>query len=138
MRRVQHAIWAITFSAATAISSMAWADGFENVIISSTKDAETSEDSFAPDTAKIFVSADLTDDVKSGSKITVSWIAVDTAGAAPPNYKIDEISFDVGMIDNHVDSSINKPNNDWPVGSYNIIFSVDGKPMETVDFSIEE
>jgi len=117
---------------------MAWADGFENVIISSTKDAETSEDSFAPDTAKIFVSADLTDDVKSGSKITVSWIAVDTAGAAPPNYKIDEISFDVGMIDNHVDSSINKPNNDWPVGSYNIIFSVDGKPMETVDFSIEE
>lgn len=138
MRRLQHAIWVITFSAATTISSIAWADGFENIIISSTKDAETSEDTFAPDTAKIFVAADLTDDVKSGSTITVSWIAVDTAGAAPPNYKIDEVSFDIKANENQVNSSITKPNNDWPVGTYNIIFSVDGKPMETADFSIEE
>jgi hypothetical protein len=138
MRRVQHAIWAITFSTATAISSMAWADGFENIVVSSTKDAETSEDTFAPDTDKIFVSADLTDEVKSGSKITVSWIAVDTGGAAPPNYKIDEVSFDVGAIENHADSSITKPNNGWPIGTYNIIFSVNGEPIQTVDFSIEE
>jgi hypothetical protein len=138
MRRLQHAIWAITFSAATAIASMASADGFENIIVSSTKGAETSEDTFGPDTAKIFVSADLTDEVKSGSTITVSWIAVDTAGAAPPNYKIDEVSFDIKANEDQVNSSITKPNNGWPVGTYNITFSVDGKPMETADFSIEE
>lgn len=138
MRRLQYAIWAITFSATTAISSMAWADGFENIVISSAKGAETSEDTFAPDTAKIFVSADLTDDIKSGSTITVSWIAVDTAGAAPPNYKIDEVSFDIKTNENQVDSSITRPNNGWPIGTYNITFSVDGKPMETSDFSIEE
>ncbi|KEA07391.1 hypothetical protein MOV66_22955 [Agrobacterium sp. SHOUNA12C] len=138
MRRLQYAIWAITFSATTAISSMAWADGFENIIISSAKGAETSEDTFAPDTAKIFVSADLTDDIKSGSTITVSWIAVDTAGAAPPNYKIDEVSFDIKTNENQVDSSITRPNSGWPIGTYNITFSVDGKPMETSDFSIEE
>ncbi|ACM26042.1 hypothetical protein G6L94_06780 [Agrobacterium rhizogenes] len=138
MRRLQYAIWAITFSATTAISSMAWADGFENIVISSAKGAETSEDTFAPDTAKIFVSADLTDDIKSGSTITVSWIAVDTAGAAPPNYKIDEVSFDIKTNENQVDSSITRPNSGWPIGTYNITFSVDGKPMETSDFSIEE
>ncbi|OCJ06594.1 hypothetical protein A6U85_06565 [Agrobacterium sp. 13-626] len=138
MRRLQYAIWAITFSATTAISSMAWADGFENIIISSAKGAGTSEDTFAPDTAKIFVSADLTDDIKSGSTITVSWIAVDTAGAAPPNYKIDEVSFDIKTNENQVDSSITRPNSGWPIGTYNITFSVDGKPMETSDFSIEE
>ncbi|WP_234907375.1 hypothetical protein [Rhizobium rhizogenes] len=117
---------------------MAWADGFENIVISSAKGAETSEDTFAPDTAKIFVSADLTDDIKSGSTITVSWIAVDTAGAAPPNYKIDEVSFDIKTNENQVDSSITRPNSGWPIGTYNITFSVDGKPMETSDFSIEE
>ncbi|MGV1835446.1 hypothetical protein ACQZ6C_11835 [Rhizobium rhizogenes] len=138
MRRLQYAIWAITFSATTAISSMAWADGFENIVISSAKGAETSEDTFAPDTAKIFVSADLTDDIKSGSTITVSWIAVDTAGAAPPNYKIDEVSFDIKTNENQVNSSITRPNSGWPIGTYNITFSVDGKPMETSDFSIEE
>ncbi|HEY0122669.1 MAG TPA: hypothetical protein VGC14_13100 [Rhizobium sp.] len=138
MRRLQYAIWAITFSATTAISSMAWADGFENIVISSAKGAETSEDTFAPATAKIFVSADLTDDIKSGSTITVSWIAVDTAGAAPPNYKIDEVSFDIKTNENQVDSSITRPNSGWPIGTYNITFSVDGKPMETSDFSIEE
>lgn len=138
MRRLQHAIWAITFSAATAISSVAWADEFENIVVSTTKGAETSEDTFGQDTAKIFVSADVANDVKSGSKVTVSWIAVDTAGVAPPNYKIDEASFDLGLIDNHVDASLSKPNSGWPVGTYNIIFSIDGKELQTIDFSIEK
>lgn len=127
----------MSFGAAMAIASAAWSAGFENIILSATEDAEASETTFSPETAKIFVSADLTDEVKSGSKVTVSWIAVDTGGAAPANYKIDEVDLDINMIENHVNSSLNRPNSGWPVGDYNVVFSVDGKPMESVDFAVK-
>jgi D-serine deaminase-like pyridoxal phosphate-dependent protein len=137
MHRARHALWAITFSTATAIASMASAGGFENIILSSEKDAKATEGTFAADTAKLFVSADLTDDVKSNSKINVAWIAVDTGGAAPANFKIDESNFDAGVIDNHIDASLSKPDQGWPVGAYKVILSVNGKSMESVDFSIK-
>lgn len=137
MHRVRHALWALAFSTATAIASMASAGGFENIILSSEKDAEATEGTFAADTAKLFVSADLTDEVKSNAKISVAWIAVDTGGAAPANYKIDESNFDVGMIDNHIDASLSKPEQGWPVGVYKVILSVNDEPLESVDFSIK-
>jgi hypothetical protein len=120
-----------------AIASAAWSAGFDNIILSAAEDAEATETNFSPETAKIFVSADLTDEVKSGSKVTVSWIAVDTGGAAPANYKIDEVDLDINMIDNHVNSALSRPNSGWPVGDYEVVFSVDGKPMEAVDFSVK-
>lgn len=136
MRRVQHALWALTFSLATATAATAWADGFEDIILSSTKGAETSETTFATDTPKIFVTAHMTDEVKAGSKVVVSWIAVDTEGVAPPNYKIDEVSLDV-VLANVIDSSLSRPNNGWPVGNYEVVFSIDGKIMETTDFEVK-
>ncbi|WP_160010742.1 hypothetical protein [Rhizobium sp. 18055] len=137
MRRVHHALRAISFGAAMAIASAGWAAGFENIILSATEDADASETSFSTEVAKIYVSADLTDEVKSGSKVTVSWIAVDTGGVAPANYKIDEVDLDINMIENHVNSALSRPNSGWPVGDYNVVFSVDGKPMETVDFKVK-
>lgn len=137
MRCVQYALRTLTFGAVMAIASAAWSAGFDNIILSAAEDAETTETNFSPETAKIFVSADLTDEVKSGSKVTVSWIAVDTGGAAPANYKIDEVDLDINMIDNHVNSALSRPNSGWPVGDYEVVFSVDGKPMEAVDFSVK-
>jgi DMSO/TMAO reductase YedYZ molybdopterin-dependent catalytic subunit len=137
MRCVQYALRTLTFGAALAIASAAWSAGFDNIILSAAEDAEATETNFSPETAKIFVSADLTDEVKSGSKVTVSWIAVDTGGAAPANYKIDEVDLDINMIDNHVNSALSRPNSGWPVGDYEVVFSVDGKPMEAVDFSVK-
>jgi hypothetical protein len=137
MRRIHHALRAMSFGAAMAIASASWAAGFENIILSATEDAETSETTLSTETARIFVSADLSDEVKSGSKVTVSWIAVDTGGVAPANYKIDEVDLDINAIENHVNSSISRPNSGWPAGHYNVVFSVDGKPRETVDFAIE-
>src|SRR5262245_21654834 len=81
--------------------------------------------------------ATTTGDVPSGSKLTVAWISVDSGGAAPANYKIDEVSFDVGMIDNHVDASLSKPNNGWPVGTYQVEIIVDGTVEETVPFAVK-
>jgi hypothetical protein len=32
---------------------------------------------------------------------------------------------------------LTKPNSGWPVGTYKIEFSVDGKPMESVGFAVK-
>lgn len=137
MHRPQQLLFALTFTAMTAVSSSVWAAGFENIIVSTEKDADTTQDSFAPDTPKIFVSADLTEDVPAGSKVNIAWISVDSGGVAPPNYKIDEVNLDITSIINHVDSALTKPNSGWPVGTYKIEFSVDGKPMESVGFAVK-
>ncbi|WP_245951847.1 hypothetical protein [Mesorhizobium loti] len=115
----------------------AQAEGFENIVLSASKDAKETQATFAPDTANIFLSADLTDAVASGSKLTVSWISLDSGGVAPANYKIDEVSFEIGMIENHVDSSVSKPDAGWPVGTYQVQIAVDGTVKEAVDFSVK-
>lgn len=117
-------------------ASLAQADEFENIVLSAEEGAAESVDTFTTDTPKIYVGADL-DEVSSGSKITVAWISVDSGGAAPPNYKIDEASFDVGAIENHINASLSRPNNGWPVGTYQVQLAVDGEVVESVDFSVE-
>ncbi|MFJ6322997.1 MULTISPECIES: hypothetical protein [unclassified Rhizobium] len=137
MRRPQKLLFALAVTALTTVSSSLWAAGFENIIVSTDKDADTTQRSFAADTPKIFVSAELTDEVPSGSKVNVAWIAIDTGGAAPANYKIDEANLDITSGISQVNSDISKPNNGWPVGTYKVEFSVDGKPMESVGFTIK-
>ena len=137
MKRILKALPAIVFTAALASTSAAWASGFDNIIISNTKGADTTQTTLPADSAAIYLSADVSDDVDSGSKITVTWVAVDTNGVAPPNYKIDEASFDIGSLESHVDASLSKPNAGFPVGKYEAVISVDGKVMETVPLSIK-
>ena len=120
-----------------AAAQYAQAEGFENIVLSASEDAEATQVTFAPDTAKIFLSADLTDAVASGSKVTVSLVSVNSGGVAPANYKIDEASFEIGMIDNHVDASITKPDAGWPIGTYQAQIAVDGTVKETVDFAVK-
>lgn len=128
----------VLFGAAAIMStSLVWAAGFENIIVSNIKDAEETKMTLPSDSAAIYLSAGITDEIKSGSKLTVSWIAVDTNGVAPANYKIDEASFDIGMLENHVDASLNKPNAGFPVGKYEAVLAVDGKEIETIDFIIK-
>ncbi len=127
----------LVVTSAVASASSVWASGFEDVIISNAKNADETETTLPADSAAIYLSADVTDDVSSGSKITVSWIAVDTNGVAPANYKIDESSFNIGSVENRPDASLSKPNAGFPVGRYKVVLSVDGKAMETVEFSIK-
>ena len=137
MYKITRTLPALVFSAAIAMTSTAWASGFEDIVISNSDDAETTQTTLPADSAAIYFSAGITDEVRSGSKITVAWVAVDTNGVAPANYKIDEATFDVGSLENHVNASLSKPNNGFPVGKYEAVVSVDGKVMETVDFSIK-
>ena len=127
----------VALVAVGAFAVPAQAEGFQNIVLSATEHAEQTQATFSPDTAKIFLSADLTDAVASGSKLTVSWISVDSGGVAPANYKIDEVSFEIGTIENHVNSSMTKPDAGWPVGTYQVQIAVDGTVKETVDFSVK-
>jgi len=116
--------------------SPALASGFENVVLSAEEGAATSADSFAPDTPMIYFSADLVD-VASGSKVTISWISVDSHGVAPANYKVDEVNLDIGANENQVTSSINKPTAGWPVGTYRVDLSIDGTAADAADFVVK-
>ena len=75
---------AFAFLTAAALSTSALAAGFNNIILSSTEGAEATEATFATDTPKIYLSAAITDDVPSGSKLTVAWISIDSGGVARP------------------------------------------------------
>jgi hypothetical protein len=137
MHILMKALRMLVVTGAVASASSVWASAFEDVIISNAKNANETETTLPADSAAIYLSADVTDDVSSGSKITVSWIAVDTNGVAPANYKIDESSFNIGSVENRLDASLSKPNAGFPVGRYKVVLSVDGKAMETVEFSIK-
>ena len=108
---------------------------FEDIVVSDEKGGDAAE-SFAPDTAKIFLRAHMAD-IANGSKITAAWIAVDTNGVAPANYKIDSADLVADGAINTVNYSLSKPNKGWPVGKYRVELSVDGKTVNTATFTID-
>ena len=124
--------------AAMALASSAFgawaADMLGEPTISSEKGG-ASQAAFAPDTAALFLQVDLTG-VASGSTLTCTWIAEDTHGAAPANFKIAATDFKVGSIDNTADCSLSKPNAGWPVGTYRVDLAVDGQTIKNAKFSV--
>jgi hypothetical protein len=122
------------FSALALFVVPAEAAGFANIVVSTTKDDTTSQTNFPVDTPALYVSADLVD-IASTSKITFSWISIDSHGVAPANYVIDKVDLDVGT-NNHADSQLTKPTAGWPVGTYRVDLAIDGVVADTVPFSI--
>ena len=109
---------------------------FADVTVSDSEDGDATE-TFAPNTPKIFVHAGLVD-VAHGSKVSSDWIAEDTGGAAPANYKIDSVTLDTGMLTNVVTFSLSKPTAGWPVGRYRVDLFVDGKAAGAAHFKVSK
>ncbi|UCI17910.1 hypothetical protein FJ970_22795 [Mesorhizobium sp. B2-1-8] len=124
----------VAIAALAALSLPAQAAGFDNIVLSATKDGETSQSNFPADTPVIYVSADLVD-IAPTSKITFSWVSVDSHGAAPENYTIDKVDLDVGA-NNEADSQLTKPTAGWPAGTYRVDLAIDGTVADSVPFSI--
>ena len=122
---------------ADAFVSAANAQALDNVVLSSRENASESREIFATDTPKLYLSADITAAVKAGSKLEVSWVSIFSNGAAPPNYTIKELSFDVGMLDNRLKAQLSKPTAGWPVGSYQVRIAVDDETVESLDFEVK-
>ena len=75
---------------------------------------------FDADTAKIYLAWQGKGILKPGDKLRTVWIAVDTIGAAPDNYKIDEWSGTVATAGANGYSSVSKPTAGWPPGKYRV------------------
>ena len=106
-------------------------------IYATDSDSGDAIESFGPAVPKIYVHASMVD-IPNGAKMTGTWIAVDTNGAAPPNYKIDSADLTAGVITNTVNFSMTKPNAGWPLGKYRVDLSIDGKPAGAANFTIEK
>jgi hypothetical protein len=115
----------------------AWAADMLGEPTMSSEKGGASQTLFAPDTAELFLQVDLTG-VASGSTLTCTWIAEDTHGAAPANFKIAATDFKVGSIDNEGDCSVSKPNAGWPVGTYRVDLAVNGQTIKNAKFSVAQ
>ena len=71
-----------------------------------------------------------------GATVKGVWIAEDTGGAAPPNYKILEKSLTLPFI-NTGSFVITKPNNGWPVGSYRFEIYFGDTLAKTLKFTVK-
>ena len=129
------AVAAIALFSLTSIVSAEAAPSFSNIVVASTENATSSETTFKTDTPELFLSADLAD-AASGAKVTVSWISIDSKGVAPPNYKIDEVNFTIAN-ENIVTSTLTKPTNGWPVGTYRTDLAVDGTVLGSINFEVK-
>jgi hypothetical protein len=90
--------------------------------------------SFAPDTPKLFLHASLVD-VPAGSHLASVWIASDTAGVAPPNYKVDTVEMTTGAND-VATFAVSRPADGWPAGSYIVDLFVNGTAAYKVQFKV--
>ena len=122
------------FSALALLVAPAEGAGFANVVLSAEKDGTTPQANFPVDTPALYISADLVD-IASTSKVTFSWISVDSHGVAPANYVIDKVDLDVG-VNNHADSQLTEPTAGWPAGTYRVDLAIDGVVADSVAFSI--
>jgi hypothetical protein len=111
--------------------------------LTDTIDASTLKEKtvFSTNAAMIYLMC-TSDEVNEGQKIKAVWIAADTNGLAPNNYKIGEKSFDVK---NNLDEkrgwtikySLSKPYAGWPPGQYHADLFVDGSLATSLKFQID-
>ena len=119
-----------------AVAPLAQAAGFENVVLSTMKDAADNMVTFTTNTPVIYLSADLAD-VATPSKVTVAWVSVDSHGAAPPNFLIANVVIAIDDGQDHINSEMTKPNNGWPVGTYRVDIDINGTVTKAADFEVK-
>lgn len=132
LQGIRKLVAALTF----CVTAFAYAGAphYTDPTLSDSDDGDATQ-SFAPDTAKIYLHAGLVD-VASGSKLGSTWIAEDTGGAAPANYKIDSVELTAGALINVATFSLSKPTSGWPVGTYRVDLFIDGKAAGAAHFKI--
>ncbi len=125
---------AILMSAGLLVATVALAAPKLGEIAFSTSEDGDAVEVFKPDTAKIYLNAEL-QDADAGTKISTVWIAEKT-DAAPANYTIDSVDFVTKEGMNEVNASLSKPNAGWPIGDYRVELSINGKPAGSAHFKV--
>jgi len=95
---------------------------------------------FFPDAASIVCSW-RAEGVTPGAHIRGVWIAEETGGAAPPNFKVDEASVvaatSAARYDGNGSFTISRPNKGWPLGQYRLEIYLEKELARTVTFRIQ-
>ena len=99
-------------------------------------DAKDAQTTFKSDAPKIVLHAELLD-MQQGTKVSADWIAENTNGAAPLNFKIDSAEMMVKDED-EASFSLSKPTNGWPVGDYRVDLLIDGTKAKSVAFKVAD
>jgi len=78
------------------------------------------------------------------TSIRTKWIAVDVGTAAPANTLIGTHDIDAAKVASFggrfpvtTDFSLTRPTKGWPVGKYRAEIELNGKPANSVEFTIE-
>jgi hypothetical protein len=90
---------------------------------------------FRPDTSMIYCAWKV-DGIKAGTPIRGVWIAEDVGSVAPPNYKIDEATVNLPIIQKGT-FSLSKPNAGFPVGKYRLEIYVADNLAKTLPFTVK-
>ena len=98
------------------------------------------KDSFTASTPMFYYICS-SDGVTKGQTVKAVWIATDTNGAAPANYKIDEKGL---MVDKNLKAdeewtgsfTLSIPNKGWPKGQYRVELYVDNQLLQSAKFSV--
>jgi hypothetical protein len=107
---------------------------FGRMAFSDSEDGDAT-DTFASDAPKIYMHIELLDWDKDAA-VSGAWIAEKVEGA-PPNYTIDTAEVVAKSGFKEATLSLSKPNKGWPVGSYRVEVSIDGKKVKTEHFTVE-
>lgn len=108
---------------------------YASLILTDSKETKAEKSVFATDTPKIYVLFTLAD-APSGTPVRAVWIADQTGGAAPDNYKIDEASLNAGGNITAGNFSMSKPNKGWPVGKYHVELYISGGLAQKIPFRV--
>jgi hypothetical protein len=98
-------------------------------------------DRFTEDVREIHAVLVIPNAPRASGKATVVWIAEETGGVAPPNYKIAEKELDLSGQDpkaTHatITGSLSRPTKGWPVGKYRVEFHIGGAAAASGAFQI--
>lgn len=143
MNFIKSSIALIILSTASTILHAADAPKLDCVLtdeLSNSGEPGDDKDVFSKDTPQLFYVCG-SSDVHKGQVFKGEWIAADTNGAAPANYKIDEASIDVEKTPGEDEVytakfSLSKPTKGWPVGSYHVDVYLDGTLVQSAKFTI--
>ena len=105
------------------------------VVLTDDKDRKVEKTIFTPTTAKIYAVFTLAD-VPARTPLKCVWIAEKTQ-VAPPNYKVDEVTLNVGGLITGGNCALSKPTNGWPVGDYRVDMYLGDQLAHTARFIVK-
>lgn len=135
MSSISRPVSAFMLLACLLAAGQAQADpGYKSVTLSANSDASEPASVFRPDTAKIFLRAEISE-VPPGSKLACAWVAAEVADV-PAGEQIARVDLVAEKGLTTLNCNLTKPTAGFPVGAYRVDLLVDDKKTNEARFSV--